>query len=74
MKGTSNDKLLEIYSLFKQGTFGDVNTDRPGMLNQKGRAKWDAWEKRKGMSKETAQEEYIEICKALLGADLTKDL
>lgn len=52
----SNDELLQIYSLFKQGTVGDVNTARPGLLDQKGRAKWDAWEKRKGLSKEQAQQ------------------
>lgn len=44
----SNDELLEIYSLFKQATVGDINTDRPGIFDQKGRAKWDAWEKKKG--------------------------
>ena len=27
--------LQEIYSLYKQATVGDVNTDRPGMLDFK---------------------------------------
>lgn len=65
--GLSNDKKLEIYSLFKQSTVGDVNTDRPGMLDLKGKAKWDAWNARKGTSQEDAQKAYIELVTDLLG-------
>merc|ERR1712004_936749 len=54
----ANDELLILYGLFKQATVGDVNTDRPGMLDFKGKAKWDAWDGRKGMSKEDAENEY----------------
>ena len=57
---------MQIYSLFKQGTVGNVNTDRPGMLDFKGKAKWDAWEKLKGKSKEDSQNEYIALAKTLL--------
>jgi diazepam-binding inhibitor (GABA receptor modulating acyl-CoA-binding protein) len=59
-------KKLEIYALYKQGLIGDVNTDRPGMLDFKGKAKWDAWSGKKGLSKEDAQKEYIELIEALL--------
>ncbi len=45
-----NEKQLEIYALFKQANGGDVNIDRPGMLDPKGKAKWDAWDAKKGMS------------------------
>ena len=31
-------------------TEGRVNTSRPGMLDVLGRAKWDAWKKRDGLS------------------------
>merc|ERR1712115_407926 len=55
----SDDELKEIYSLFKQATVGDINTDRPGMLDFKGKAKWDAWNSKKGMTKEAAMEAYI---------------
>lgn len=51
----SDDELLHIYSLYKQGTTGDNTTDRPGMLDLKGKAKWDAWTKLKGKSKDAAQ-------------------
>ena len=46
----TDQELLQIYSLFKQGTVGDVNTDRPGFLDLKGKAKWDAWAGVKGKS------------------------
>merc|ERR1712047_209952 len=46
----ANDELLILYGLFKQATVGDINTDRPGMLDFKGKAKWDAWEGRKDVS------------------------
>ncbi|XP_063421139.1 acyl-CoA-binding protein-like [Mytilus trossulus] len=55
----SNDDMLIIYGLFKQANVGDVNTARPGMLDLTGKAKWDAWEKQKGKSKEDAEKEYI---------------
>ena len=61
-----DDKKLEFYSLFKQATVGDVNTDRPGMLDFKGKAKWDAWEGKKGMPKEEAQQAYIDLVNDLL--------
>ena len=58
-KNTSNEDLLILYGLFKQATIGDCNTDRPGLLDPKGKAKWDAWNALKGMTKEQAMEEYI---------------
>ncbi len=57
----SDEKKLEIYGLFKQGTVGDCNTSRPGMLDFKGKAKWDAWDAKKGMSVEDARAAYVEL-------------
>ena len=65
----SNEQALEIYGLFKQGTVGDVNTGRPGILDQKGRAKWDAWESKKGMSQDDAKAAYVEAAKRILPGD-----
>ncbi|KAJ3625598.1 hypothetical protein MTP99_016160 [Tenebrio molitor] len=62
----SNEDLLEIYGLFKQGTVGDVNTERPGMLDIKGKAKWDAWNGRKGTSQDSAKEQYIAKAESLI--------
>ena len=55
----TNDEMLKVYSLYKQATVGDCNTTRPGMLDLSGKAKWDAWDARKGTTKEEAEAEYI---------------
>ena len=59
------DQLLTLYSLFKQATVGDVSGARPGMLDFKGRAKYDAWAARKGTGKEAAMKEYVELVQRL---------
>lgn len=63
----SNDTLLELYALYKQGTEGDCHGSRPGMLDIKGRAKFDAWAKKKGTSSEKAMQDYTALVKKLLG-------
>jgi acyl-CoA-binding protein len=60
--------LLELYALYKQATSGDVAGKRPGMLDVKGRAKYDAWEKRKGIGREAAMEAYVKLVNRLTGA------
>ncbi|MFB1484208.1 acyl-CoA-binding protein [Corallococcus sp. RDP092CA] len=62
----SNDTLLELYSLYKQGTEGDVQGKRPGMLDIKGRAKYDAWAGRKGLAKDAAKQQYVALVERLL--------
>jgi acyl-CoA-binding protein len=57
----STTNQLELYGLFKQATKGDVTGARPGMLDPRGRAKWDAWSKRKGLSLDAAMEAYIAL-------------
>ena len=61
LKGLSNEQMLEIYALFKQGNVGDCNTSRPGMFDMKGKAKWDAWDAKKGMSQEDAKAKYVAL-------------
>ncbi|XP_078538519.1 acyl-CoA-binding protein [Lissotriton helveticus] len=61
----SDEDMLMVYALYKQAGVGDINTDRPGMLDFKGKAKWDAWEKQKGKSKEDAMKEYIALVEQL---------
>ncbi|XP_056610911.1 acyl-CoA-binding protein [Triplophysa dalaica] len=63
----ADSEMLEIYSLYKQATVGDVNTARPGMLDFAGKAKWDAWEAKKGISKEAARDAYIAKVEELKG-------
>jgi diazepam-binding inhibitor (GABA receptor modulating acyl-CoA-binding protein) len=62
----SNDTLLELYSLYKQATDGDVQGKRPGMLDLKGRAKYDAWAGRKGLAKDAAMQQYVALVDRLV--------
>lgn len=57
----SNTKLLELYGLYKQSSEGDCDGKRPGMTNPRGRAKYDAWATRKGMSQDDAKKAYIAL-------------
>ncbi|MBS1111309.1 MAG: esterase [Anaeromyxobacteraceae bacterium] len=68
-KRPSNPELLDLYGLYKQGTEGDVKGSRPGLLDLKGRAKFDAWTSRKGLAQAEARARYV----ALVG-ELVKKL
>lgn len=57
----SNDELLELYGLYKQATEGDVSGARPGLLDLKGRAKYDAWAARKGLGADDAMKKYVAL-------------
>jgi diazepam-binding inhibitor (GABA receptor modulating acyl-CoA-binding protein) len=59
--GLGNDVMLDMYALYKQATAGDVSGSRPGMLDLRGRAKYDAWTKQKGISKDAAMTAYIAL-------------
>ncbi|KAJ3412159.1 Acyl-CoA-binding domain-containing protein 2 [Chytridiales sp. JEL 0842] len=61
----NNEELLQLYALFKQSIVGDNETPKPGMFDLQGKAKWEAWNKNKGMSKADAQAKYIELVKSL---------
>ncbi len=56
-----NDTLLKLYAYYKQATQGDVSGKRPGFTDMVGRAKYDAWAKTKGLSKEGAMQAYIDL-------------
>ncbi|XP_058459997.1 acyl-CoA-binding protein homolog [Malaya genurostris] len=60
-KRPTDQELLEVYALFKQATVGDNDTDKPGLLDLKGKAKWQAWLDKKGTSKDAAKEAYIKL-------------
>ena len=60
-----NEKLLNLYGLFKQATVGDVSGSKPGMFDLKGKAKYEAWSQQKGLSKEKAMEKYVALVKKL---------
>lgn len=61
-----NDILLQLYSLYKQATNGDIDINPPSNpFDFIGKAKYDAWLRLKGKSKEDAMREYIELIKKL---------
>uniref|UniRef100_A0A3B4BCE9 ACB domain-containing protein n=1 Tax=Periophthalmus magnuspinnatus TaxID=409849 RepID=A0A3B4BCE9_9GOBI len=63
----TDQELLDLYGLYKQSIAGDVNIEKPGMTDLKGKAKWDAWNSRKGMSKDDAMSAYITLAKEVIG-------
>jgi diazepam-binding inhibitor (GABA receptor modulator, acyl-CoA-binding protein) len=65
-KTPASDELLELYALYKQGTSGDATGERPGMLDFKGRAKFDAWAARKGAGKDAAMTAYVALVTKLV--------
>jgi len=57
-----NDILLQLYSMYKQATEGDVNIEPPAnAFDFVGKAKYNAWESLKGKSKENAMQEYVDL-------------
>ena len=64
----SNDTLLQLYSLYKQGSIGDVNTDPPSNpFDFVAKAKYEAWAALKGKSTSDAMTDYIELISKLKG-------
>lgn len=61
----SNEKMLELYSLNKQATVGDINIDKPAMFDFVAAAKYNAWIAKKGISKENAMQQYIDFVESL---------
>jgi acyl-CoA-binding protein len=64
-KRPGNEELLLLYALFKQGSEGDVASDRPGGFDFKAIAKYDAWAEQKGKSREAAMKEYVALVEKL---------
>jgi len=54
-----NATLLKLYSYYKQASDGDVKGERPGGFDFVGAAKYDAWAKLKGMSRDDAMQNYV---------------
>lgn len=60
-----NMTLLKLYALYKQGSQGDNDQPRPGFSDPVARAKWDAWNGLKGMGREDAMRQYIDLIGSL---------
>lgn len=65
-KRPSNEELLQLYALYKQGSEGDVHGKKPGMFDIKGQAKYKFWEKLKGTGQDEAKQQYVDLVESLL--------
>ena len=62
----SNDTLLQLYSLYKQATEGDINIDPPANpFDFVSKAKYEAWAGLKGKTKEAAKQDYVQLVSKL---------
>ncbi|WP_223789462.1 acyl-CoA-binding protein [Marinicella meishanensis] len=57
--------LLKLYALYKQGSTGDVQGDKPGFFDFVGAAKYEAWEQLKGMDGDEAKQQYVDLVEKL---------
>ncbi len=62
-----NDTMLQLYALYKQGSSGDVAGNKPGMFDFVGVAKYEAWERLKGLTQDDAMHQYIDLVTKLGG-------
>lgn len=60
LKGRPTDaELLELYALYKQATTGDCGTSEPGATDLRAKAKWNAWNGKKGLNQDAAKDAYV---------------
>lgn len=62
-----NNTKLRLYALYKQATEGDVAGQKPGFFDFVGTAKYEAWEKMRGTSKDEAMKQYVALVGKLTG-------
>ena len=63
-----NETLLKLYSLYKQSTEGDVNTEAPSNpFDFVAKAKFEAWSALKGKTSGDAMNEYVALVNKLKG-------
>jgi len=65
----SNDELLELYALFKQGTQSPPfdQAEQPGRFAFEAKYKYNAWKKvvDEGVTPEEAQKQYVQLVEKL---------
>jgi acyl-CoA-binding protein len=59
--------MLKLYALYKQGSVGDVQGEKPGFFDFVGTAKYEAWGKLRGTPQAEARREYVELVRKLGG-------
>ena len=61
----SDEELLKLYSLFKQGSKGDCDQSAPSRINFIARSKWEGWNAMKGISQDDAMQQYVNLVEDL---------
>lgn len=70
----TDEQLLQIYSLYKQSTIGDINIESPSILNFKAYSKWNSWNKLKGTIQIETKKRYNKIVSELLNNNTTNNI
>jgi len=65
-KKPTDSELLNLYQYYKQATIGDCNIKEPSYFNPKERAKYFAWKKLKGTSKEDSMNSNISLVNGII--------
>ena len=64
-----NETLLQLYSLYKQSTEGDVSGEAPSNpFDFVNKAKYDAWAALKGKTAEDTMQQYVDLVNKLKGS------
>ena len=64
----ANEVLLQLYSLYKQSTEGDVSGEAPSNpFDFVNKAKYDAWLSLKGKPSAEAMQQYVDLVNKLEG-------
>lgn len=61
-----DDDKLTLYGYYKQATHGDCDISSPSFFDYTNTAKYNAWNKNKGMNKQTSMQRYIIKAKLLM--------
>lgn len=63
-----NETLLQLYSLYKQATEGDVTGEAPtNPFDFVNKAKYEAWSALKGKSADESMQQYVDLVNKLKG-------
>jgi diazepam-binding inhibitor (GABA receptor modulator, acyl-CoA-binding protein) len=63
-----NETLLQLYSLYKQSTEGDVSGEAPSNpFDFVNKAKYEAWAALKGKTSQESMQQYVELVNKLKG-------
>ncbi|CAD6997761.1 acyl-CoA-binding domain-containing protein 5A [Ceratitis capitata] len=62
----STAMMLKFYGYYKQATEGPCHQKRPGFWDVVGKAKWDAWNDNRHLTKQQAMERYVENLREII--------